>query len=99
MLEPHVNKVAGLNTDSNAGVFIMINVEFSRAPILKRYPQTATSENLSCAAILIFGRYFRSRKLSTFYKIDLLKTSAKFFGKHICWSLFSIKLQTFSLKF
>ena len=66
MLESHVNKVAGLNTDSNTGVFIMINAEFSRAPILKRYPQTATSENLSCPAILIFRRYFRSRKLSTF---------------------------------
>ena len=30
---------------------------------------------------------------------DTLKTSTKFIGKQICWRLFSVKLQTFSLKF
>ena len=42
--------------------------------------QTAASENLSGAAILIFRRYFRSSSLPTFYKIGVLKTSVKFLG-------------------
>ena len=33
------------------------------------------------------------------YKIGVLRTSVKFLGKHICRSLFSIKFQTFTLKF
>ena len=41
----------------------------------------AASENLSGAAILIFRRYFRSSSQSVFYKIDVVKTSAKFLGK------------------
>ena len=59
----------------------------------------AASENLSGAANLIFRRYFKSTSLSAFYKVSTLKTSAKFLRKLICWSIFSIKLQTFSLKF
>ena len=46
-----------------------------------------------------FRRYFRRSGLSAFYKIGVLKTSAKFSVKHICTYVFSIKLQTFSLKF
>ena len=30
-----------------------------------------------------------------FFKIDLLKNSANFTGKHLCWSLFLIKFQAF----
>ena len=55
-------------------------------------------ESLSGVAILIFRRYFESSSLSVFCKIGILRT-AKFLGKHICWSLFSIQLQTFSLTF
>ena len=73
--------------------FPVINAKFLRTPILKDM-QTAASENLSGAAILIFRRYFGSGSLSAFYKIGVLKTSAKFLGKHICWGLFSMKLQT-----
>ena len=54
----------------------------------------ADSENLSGAVILIFRRYFGSSSLSAFYKIGVLKTYAKFLGKHICWDLFLIMLQT-----
>ena len=45
--------------------------------------------------ILIFRRYFRRSSLSVFYKICVLKSSAKFLGKHICTYVFSRKLQTF----
>ena len=60
----------------------------------EKYLRTAASENLSGAAILTFRRYFRKNSLSAFCKIGAVKTSAKFLGKHICWSPFSIKLQT-----
>ena len=59
----------------------------------------AASENLSDAATLIFRRYFRSSSLQAFCKVSVLKTSVKFLGKHICWILFSVNLQTLSLKF
>ena len=72
---------------------------FRSSPYFEKYQQTAASENLSCAAILNFRRYLRRNSLSAFYRIGVLKTSAKFLGNHIYWSLFSIKLQTFSLKF
>ena len=48
----------------------------------------AASKDLSGAATLIFRRYFRSSILPAFYKVSVLKTSVKFLGKHICWSLF-----------
>ena len=65
----------------------MINVKFLRTLILKEL-QTAASENLSGAAILIFRRYFGSSSLLAFYKIGILKT-AKFLGKHMYWGLFN----------
>ena len=64
-----------------------------------KYLRTGASENLCNASILIFRRYFRSSSLSVFWKVSVLKTSVKFLGKHIRWSLFSIHLQTLSLKF
>ena len=73
--------------------------ETFKAIYFEKYRRTAGSENLSGAAILIFRRYFRSSSLPAFYKVIVLKTSVKFLGKHICWSLFSTNLQTFSLKF
>ena len=57
------------------------------------------SKNSSGAAILAFRRYFRSSRLSAFYKIGVLKTSVIFLGKYICRSPFSIKPQIFTLKF
>ena len=56
-------------------------MKFLRTIILKGL-QTAASENLSGAAILIFRRYFRSSSLSPFYKTGVLKTSAKSLRKH-----------------
>ena len=44
---------------------------------------------------MILRRYFGCSSLSVFYEIGVIKTSAKFLGKHIYRSLFSMKLQTF----
>ena len=35
---------------------------------------------------------FRSSRSQMFYKIGVLKNCAKFMGKHLCWSQFSITL-------
>ena len=35
---------------------------------------------------------FRSSRSQIFFKIDVLKISASFIGKQLCWSLFLIKL-------
>ena len=52
----------------------------------------SSTKDLSGATIVIFRRCLRSSSLLAFYKIGVLKISAKFLGKHICRSLFSIKL-------
>ena len=53
----------------------------------EKYLRLAASENLPVTAILIFRRNFWSSILLVFHK------------KHTSWSLFSIKLLIFSLKF
>ena len=42
-----------------------------------------------------FSQVFRSSRLQMFVKIGVLKNLANFTGKHLCWSLFLIKLQLF----
>ena len=37
--------------------------------------------------------HYRSSRAQIFFKIGVLKTFANFTGKHMCWSLFLIKLQ------
>ena len=39
----------------------------------------------------------RSSRLKMFFKIGVLKSFTIFTGKHLCWSLFLIKLQAFML--
>ena len=52
-----------------------------------------STKDLSGAVIFTFRRCFKRGILSSYYKIGVRKTSAKFLGKHICRrSLFSIKL-------
>ena len=41
--------------------------------------------------------FCRSSHLQVFFKIAILKNFVIFTGKHLCWSLFLIKLQTFRL--
>ena len=48
---------------------------------------------------MLILKCFRSSSLSAFCKIGVLKTSAKFLGKHICRSLFSKSCGPISLKF
>ena len=36
---------------------------------------------------------FKSSRAQMFFKIGALKNSAVFTGKHLCWSLFLLKLQ------
>ena len=42
---------------------------------------------------------FRSSCLQMFFKIDVLQNFTLFTRKHLCWSLFLIKLQTFNTYF
>ena len=69
--------------------FPVINAKILRTAIWKI--STAASENLSGAAILILRRYFGCSILSVFYETGVIKTSAKFLGKQIYRSLFSMK--------
>ena len=41
---------------------------------------------------------WRSRRSQMFFKIRVLKNFANFTGKHLCWSLFLIKLQDLSYR-
>ena len=86
------NLVGGGNLGgSNTGVFH--NAKFLRTPILKDVCQRLLLKFIRCC-YFDFRRYFRSSSLLEFYKIGVLKTSAKFLGKLKCRRFFSIKLQT-----
>ena len=41
----------------------------------------------------------RSSRLQMFFKIGVLETFTDFTGKHLCWSLFLIKLQAYACNF
>ena len=73
--------------------FLAINAKFLRTPILKDICQQLLLKFIRCC-YFDFRRYFRSSSLLEFYKIGVLKTSAKFLGKLKCRGFFSIKLQT-----
>ena len=73
--------------------FPVINAKFLRTPILKDVCQRLLLKFIRCC-YFDFRRYFRSSSLLEFYKIGVLKTSAKFLGKLKCRRFFSIKLQT-----
>ena len=70
-----------LKLSSNLKPFIYIYTQVSR---------------LSSAVLLDFSwslRISRSSRSQIFFKIGVLKNFAIFIGKHMCWSLFLIKLQ------
>ena len=80
--------------------FLVINAQFLRAPILKIISERLLLKTYPVLLVWILKRISeKNSSLSAFWKIGVLKTSAKFLGNHICWSLFSIKLLTFSVKF
>ena len=47
------------------------------------------------ASVVFIKKRCRSSRSQMFFKIDVLKNFAIFTGKHLCWSLFLIKLQAF----
>ena len=47
----------------------------------------------SIQTFFLFRWIARSRRWQMFFKIGVLKNSANLTGKHLCWSLFLIKLQ------
>ena len=54
--------------------------------------------NLNVVSLILYQCfYLRSSLSQMFYKIRILKRFAKFTGKHLCYSLFSIKSQTSGL--
>ena len=59
---------------------------------LKKLPESAAKQATS-----ILGKTSRSSLSQMFFRIGVLKNFANFIGKHQCWSIFSIKLQTWTL--
>ena len=47
------------------------------------------------ASLIFMKNRCRSSRSQMFFKISILKNFAMFTGKHLCWSLFLIKLQAF----
>ena len=47
------------------------------------------------ASLVFIKSRYRSSRSQMFFKIGVLKNFAMFTGKHLCWSLFLIKLQAF----
>ena len=47
------------------------------------------------ASLVFIKNRCRSSRSQMFFKIGVLKKFAMFTGKHLCWSLFLIKLQAF----
>ena len=80
--------------------FLVINAQFLRAPFLKIISERLLLKTYPVLLFWILKRILeKNSSLSAFWKIGVLKTFAKFLGNHLCWSLFSIKLLIFSVKF
>ena len=47
------------------------------------------------ASLVFIKNRCRSSRSQMFFKIGVLKNFAMFTGKHLCWSLFLIKMQAF----
>ena len=60
-------------------------------------PKSSLSFSLNiygiCSVFLLQMSTSRRNRLQMFFKISVLKSFANFTGKHLCWSLFLIKLQ------
>ena len=91
-----------LQRNSNTGVFVWNSRNF------QEYLFWRTSMNdcfytfiITLIITLTFITFttIRSSPLQMFYKIGVLKNVANFTGKHLCWSLFLIKLQTWICNF
>ena len=50
-----------------------------------------SSTQIACYVMCV--QYVQKQPTEVFFKKDVLKNFANFTGKHLCWSLFLIKLQ------
>ena len=66
----------------------------SRSSVMLFYENGTVS---SCDRIT--GSIIRSKQSQMFFRIGVFKNFVIFTGKHLCWSLFLIKLQTFRNSF
>ena len=95
----HTLKIWQYQHRSIFGRFSTLCIKGSRGPHNIFWNNARWSKNswmqtsLKCYAWGLVPYFYRSSRLKMFYKIVVLKNFAIFTGKHLCWSLFFIKLQ------
>ena len=87
-------------TDSDSNNYS--DQEVSQLSPLKRVcPVGSENDQVSCQSE-IFSKCLtvtsKSRRLQEFWRIALLQKIAKFIEKHLCWSVYAIKAQVYSLQ-
>ena len=91
-----IKTVASLSRDMWATTpTSLLKKNFTYSSIFKAY---FMKDFAAAKASLVFIKNICSSSCSLiFFKIGVLKNFAMFTGKHLCWSLFSLKLQVFSV--
>ena len=102
-------EVARLIGELNSAQETTSTVEKSRALLAKQITElqsrledaeTHGGKGLKCQVRKLEGRVsFRNSRWQMFLQRTVLKVLANFRGKHMCWSLFLIKLQVLDLQF
>ena len=102
-------EVARLIGELNSAQETTSTVEKSRALLAKQVTElqsrledaeTHGGKGLKCQVRKLEGRVsFRNSRWQMFLQRSVLKILANFRGKHMCWSLFLIKLQVLDLQF
>ena len=102
-------EVARLIGELNSAQETTSTVEKSRALLAKQITElqsrledaeTHGGKGLKCQVRKLEGRVsFRNSRWQMFLQRSVLKILANFRGKHMCWSLFLIKLQVLDLQF
>ena len=102
-------EVARLIGELNSAQETTSTVEKSRALLAKQITElqsrledaeTHGGKGLKCQVRKLEGRVsFRNSRWQMFFQRTVLKILANFTGKHMCWSLFFIKLQVLELQF
>ena len=102
-------EVARLIGELNSAQETTSTVEKSRALLAKQITElqsrledaeTHGGKGLKCQVRKLEGRVsFRNSRWQMFFQRTVLKILANFTGKHMCWSLFLIKLQVLDLQF
>ena len=73
---------------------ILLKENLTYSPIFKVYFMKIFAA--AKASLILIKTLCRSSRSQMFFKIGALKNFAIFTGKHLCWSLFLIKLQAFT---